>query len=86
MPCHVDLRRGRTWTTSETVIQVHGVGPTGITFVTAHTGDDEAARAREQWPHQASRDYAGPTLRENLGLPYASRGDWKRGAFGGSQT
>ena len=24
------------------------------------------------------RDYAGPTLRENLGLPFPTRGDWKR--------
>ncbi|HUF92198.1 MAG TPA: LLM class flavin-dependent oxidoreductase [Candidatus Limnocylindria bacterium] len=26
------------------------------------------------------RDYAGPTLRDNLGLPCAARGDWKRKA------
>ena len=25
------------------------------------------------------RDYAGPTLRENLGLPFPTRGDWKQG-------
>ena len=25
------------------------------------------------------RDYAGPTLRENLGLPFPTRGDWKSG-------
>ena len=25
------------------------------------------------------RDYAGATLRENLGLPFPARGDWKRG-------
>jgi len=25
------------------------------------------------------RDYAGPTLRENLGLPFPTRGDWKGG-------
>ena len=24
------------------------------------------------------RDYAGATLRENLGLPFPTRGDWKR--------
>jgi FMN-dependent oxidoreductase (nitrilotriacetate monooxygenase family) len=32
------------------------------------------------------RDYAGATLRENLGLPYASRGDWKRGAPGAAEA
>ena len=29
------------------------------------------------------RDYTGATLRENLGLPYAARGDWKPHAPGG---
>ena len=29
------------------------------------------------------RDYDGATLRDNLGLPYASRGDWRREAPGG---
>lgn len=34
--------RHYAWTTSETVIQVHGVGPTGITFVNA--ADDPRRR------------------------------------------
>jgi hypothetical protein len=28
------------------------------------------------------KEYAGTTLRENLGLPRAERGDWRRGADG----